>query len=156
MDEVKGFRLTSVNDKPHFHLFWRQCRGLLNSLGTSRPSFQLCFLRLFWGRVFQPWRQEVVSCGCNEQSPFAGRRPSRWMHFPSLHPLNLGSFRVLGLHPSDLILQSGSWANLFPWGWLRLFRMREQNECFCWSSERRLVGPQDAGQLLHPLSFGSL
>ena len=52
------------------------------------------------------------------------------MHFPLLHPPSLGSFGVPGLHPSDPAWQSGPWASLFPWGWLRPFRMRERNECF--------------------------
>ena len=67
---------------------------------------------------------------CNEQPPFAGRRPSRCMHFPSFHSPSLGSFRVLGLHSFDLVRKSGPWANLFPWEWLRPFSMRERKECF--------------------------
>ncbi|RVW53136.1 hypothetical protein CK203_080644 [Vitis vinifera] len=47
------------------------------------------------------WRYEVRPYDCNEQPPFASRRPSGWMHFPSLHMPNLGSFRVPGLHPSN-------------------------------------------------------
>ena len=130
MDGVKGFRLTFVNDKPHFSLPLRQCRGLPNLLGTFRPPFQLYFQRLFRGRVFQPWRYGVGPYDYNKQSLFVGRRPSRWMHFSSLHPPSLGSFRVPGLHPSDPIRQSGPWASLFLWGWLHPFHMRERNECF--------------------------